>query len=83
MRVRETYTTRHRDHTKKKVITGMAMVDAATTVTDVSFKLTLYRLLLTVILETDERIHPTTTRSQISSPSVPGEGIQQSLIEPK
>jgi hypothetical protein len=38
---------------RQKVITGMALVDAATTVADVSFRLTLYRLLLTVILETN------------------------------
>ena len=41
---------------KQKVITGMELVDAATTVADVNFRLTLYRLPLTVILETEEPI---------------------------
>jgi len=34
----------------------MELVDAATTVADVNFRLTLYRVPLTVILETDEPI---------------------------
>jgi hypothetical protein len=59
---------------RQKVITRMVLVDAATTVADVNFRLTLYRLLLTVILETDERIHPTAAWSHISSPSAPEEG---------
>jgi hypothetical protein len=57
---------------KQKVITGMELVDAATTVADVNFRLTLYRVPLSVILEIDERIQQkrTTVRSQIP-PSAP------------